>query len=78
MLRPFWTLSFEMVFYLIVAGLHGWRRFRDSGAVWWAAGLTALALAPLPDDLLGATPADRRISAIVVTAAVGAVLEWER
>lgn len=72
-LRPFWTLSFEMVFYLIVAGLFAWR-WRRTGPAWWAAGLTVVALAELPDDLLGATPAERRISAVVVTAALGCVL----
>jgi peptidoglycan/LPS O-acetylase OafA/YrhL len=61
--RPFWTLSFEMVFYLLVAGLFAWRRHGDSA--WWAAGLTVVAAVALPDDLLGATPGDRRITAVV-------------
>jgi peptidoglycan/LPS O-acetylase OafA/YrhL len=61
--RPFWTLSFEMVFYLLVAGLFTWRRHRDSA--WWAAGLTVVAAVALPDDLLGATPGARRITAVV-------------
>ncbi|GAA1596123.1 acyltransferase family protein [Actinoplanes couchii] len=71
-LRPFWTLSFEMVFYLVVAGLFVLRR--HGAAPWWAAGLTLLALTGLPDDLLGATAGQRRISAIVVTALMIAVL----
>lgn len=53
-LRPFWTLSYEMTFYLIVAGLFVWGRHRDSA--WWAAGLALVALVAgrhLPDDLLG-------------------------
>ncbi|MDI6100135.1 acyltransferase [Actinoplanes sp. NEAU-A12] len=66
-LRPFWTLSFEMVFYLIVAGLFAWRRHRVSA--WWAAGLTAAALgagAALPGDLFGAGAGQRRITAVAV------------
>ncbi|WP_430784373.1 acyltransferase family protein [Actinoplanes sp. G11-F43] len=72
-LRPFWTLSFEMVFYLIVAGLYAWRRAPVSPTR-WAIGLTAAALIDLPDDLLGATAAERRISAVVVTVLLGCVL----
>ncbi|WP_229076443.1 acyltransferase [Actinoplanes sp. DH11] len=52
--RPFWTLSFEMVFYFLVAGLFVWRVHRFSA--WWAAGLTVVALAGgtgLPDALGG-------------------------
>ncbi|MFC7530786.1 acyltransferase family protein [Actinoplanes sp. GCM10030250] len=64
--RPFWTLSFEMLFYLVVAGLFAWRWHRASA--WWAAGLTIVALAGggLPGDLLGATAGQRRITAAVV------------
>jgi peptidoglycan/LPS O-acetylase OafA/YrhL len=61
--RPFWTLSFEMVFYLTVAGMHVWRRHRDSA--WWAAALTVVAAAGLPDDLLGAAAGRRLITAVV-------------
>lgn len=53
-LRPFWTLTYEMTFYLIVAGLFVWGRHRDSA--WWAGGLALVALVAgrhLPDDLLG-------------------------
>ena len=66
-LRPFWTLSYEMAFYLIVAGLFAWRWHRASA--WWAAGLTAVALAggaALPSGLFGAGAAERRITAVVV------------
>ncbi|MEU4422329.1 acyltransferase [Actinoplanes sp. NPDC024001] len=69
--RPFWTLSFEMIFYLVVAGLFAWRWHRSSA--WWAAGLTLLALAGgtrLPDGLLGATAADRRNTAVAVAVVV--------
>jgi peptidoglycan/LPS O-acetylase OafA/YrhL len=68
-LRPFWTLSFEMVFYLVVAGLFAWRRHRDSA--WWAAGLTVVAATGPPDDLLGATAVDRRITAVAALVTVG-------
>ena len=37
--RVFWTLSYEMTFYLVVAGLFAWRLHRLSA--WWAAGLGA-------------------------------------
>ena len=60
--RPFWTLSYEMVFYLVVAGLFAWRLHRHSAL--WAAVLAAGAVvaAPvLPDGLfaghLGVTAA---------------------
>ncbi len=71
--RPFWTLSFEMIFYLVVAGLFAWRWHRASA--WWAAGLTAVALLGgerLPSDLLGATVADRRTTAAAVTLVITA------
>jgi peptidoglycan/LPS O-acetylase OafA/YrhL len=48
--RPFWTLSYEMTFYLIVAGLFAWRRHRDSA--WWAGGL-ALVVLVIGRDLPG-------------------------
>ncbi|BCJ40359.1 acyltransferase [Actinoplanes ianthinogenes] len=50
--RPFWTLSYEMTFYLIVAGLFAWRWHRASA--WWAGGLALIALLGgrgLPDGL---------------------------
>jgi peptidoglycan/LPS O-acetylase OafA/YrhL len=74
-LRPFWTLSFEMVFYLVVAGLYAWGWHRLSA--WWAAGLTVVATvggARLPADLLGGSPGARRITAVVAVALSGAVL----
>jgi peptidoglycan/LPS O-acetylase OafA/YrhL len=52
--RVFWTLSYEMIFYLVVAGLYAWRLHRHSA--WWAAALAlaAVALGPaLPNGLLG-------------------------
>ncbi|GIF15891.1 acyltransferase family protein [Actinoplanes teichomyceticus] len=71
--RPFWTLSFEMVFYLIVVGLFVWGLHRYSAL--WAAGLmltAALAGPALPRDLFGATAADRRLLAAVLVVAVAA------
>jgi peptidoglycan/LPS O-acetylase OafA/YrhL len=65
--RVFWTLAYEMTFYLIVSGLFVWRLHRHSA--WWAAGLalTALLVGPrLPDDLFGSTFADRRATAAVL------------
>ncbi|XVV08936.1 acyltransferase family protein [Actinoplanes sp. CA-131856] len=65
--RVFWTLSYEMVFYLIVTGLYAWRLHRLSA--WWAGGLAAVALVGgpyLPDDLLGGTFAQRRVLAAVL------------
>src|SRR3954453_20568056 len=57
--RVFWTLSYEMTFYLVVSGLFVWRLHRHSP--WWAAGLPLVALAlggSLPNHLLGG---DRRV-----------------
>ncbi|WP_433825325.1 acyltransferase family protein [Actinoplanes sp. CA-015351] len=75
--RPFWTLSFEMLFYLLVAGLFAWRLHRFSG--WWAGGLTLVAVVGgggLPDALLSGTGAARTIvaavAAVVVAGVVGA------
>jgi peptidoglycan/LPS O-acetylase OafA/YrhL len=77
--RPFWTLAYEMVFYLVVAGLFAWRLHRHSA--WWACALalTALTAGPaLPDALLSPGFGSRRILAAVllllVTAAVACFL----
>jgi peptidoglycan/LPS O-acetylase OafA/YrhL len=78
--RVFWTLSYEMTFYLIVSGLFAWRLHRHSA--WYAAalGLTALLAGPLlPDDLLAATRADRRLTAAVLLILVAlSVLAYTR
>jgi peptidoglycan/LPS O-acetylase OafA/YrhL len=61
---PFWTLTFEMIFYLLVGGLFVFNLHRFS--VWWAAGLALIAavIGPnLPDAQFGATVADRRMLA---------------
>ena len=60
--RVFWTLAYEMTFYLVVSGLFAWRLHRHSG--WWAAGLALAGLIggrSLPNDLFGATAGERRI-----------------
>jgi peptidoglycan/LPS O-acetylase OafA/YrhL len=75
MITPFWTLSFEMAFYLIVAGLFAWNLHRLSA--WWAAGtaLTAVLAGPtLPDALLGGTPGRRCVLAAVLVVVVAASL----
>jgi peptidoglycan/LPS O-acetylase OafA/YrhL len=76
--RVYWTLSFEMAFYLIVAGLFAWRLHRLSAA--WAAGLAVTAIAGgslLPDDLFAATFADRRLTAAVLLVLVaGSVVAY--
>ncbi|MGK5685342.1 acyltransferase family protein [Actinoplanes sp. URMC 104] len=60
--RVFWTLTYEMVFYLVVAGLYAWRLHRHSG--WYAAGLALVAWLAgphLPGALLAGTAHDRRV-----------------
>jgi len=73
--RVFWTLSYEMTFYLVVSGLFAWRLHRHSA--WWASGLAVTALLAgrlLPDGLLGATVAARRLTAAVLVVAVALVV----
>jgi peptidoglycan/LPS O-acetylase OafA/YrhL len=70
--RPFWTLSYEMTFYLVVSGLFVWRIHRHSA--WIAAGLALVGLVAggaLPDDLLGASFTQRRVTAAVLVVVVG-------
>jgi peptidoglycan/LPS O-acetylase OafA/YrhL len=70
-LRPFWTLSYEMVFYLVVSGLFAWRLHRHSAlAATLLAGTALLAGPHLPDGLLSAGFHSRRITAAVLLAAV--------
>jgi peptidoglycan/LPS O-acetylase OafA/YrhL len=69
---PFWTLTFEMIFYLLVGGLFVNNLHRLSA--WWAAGLAVLAATAgpvLPDARFGATVADRRLLAVLLVFAVG-------
>ena len=83
LVRVFWTLSYEMTFYLMVAGLfvYGLHRF----SAWWASGLalTALVVGPLlPDALLSPGFQSRRAVAalliVVVAASVAAYLSGRR
>lgn len=70
--RVFWTLSYEMTFYLIVSGLFAWRLHRHSA--WWAAGLAlaGLLLGPhLPNALLAGNFADRRVTAVTLAVLLG-------
>ena len=65
--RPFWTLSYEMVFYLVVAGLFAWRVHRHSAL--WATGLALVAVLAgpvLPDGLLSGDFHARRVTAAVL------------
>jgi peptidoglycan/LPS O-acetylase OafA/YrhL len=74
----FWTLSYEMVFYLVVAGLfvHGLHR----RSTWWASGLavTALLAGPrLPDALLSPGPQSRRlVAAVLILVVAGSILAY--
>src|SRR5689334_22924237 len=73
--RVFWTLSYEMVFYLVVAGLFAARAHRHSA--WYAAGLglvAGLGQGWLPDALFGGSWADRRLLAAVLVLGVGLTL----
>ncbi|MCO8270097.1 acyltransferase [Actinoplanes sp. TRM 88003] len=70
--RVFWTLSYEMVFYLVVAGLFAVRAHRHSA--WYAAGLGLAAGLPLPDSLFGNSWPDRRVLAAVLVLLVGLTL----
>ncbi|GAA0556984.1 acyltransferase [Paractinoplanes ferrugineus] len=70
--RVFWTLSYEMTFYLVVSGLFAWRLHRHSDR--WAAGLALVAFVAgrrLPDDLFGATFAERRCTAAILVVVIG-------
>jgi peptidoglycan/LPS O-acetylase OafA/YrhL len=81
--RVFWTLSYEMTFYLIVAGLFAHRLHRHSA--WWASGLALVALVAgpvLPDALLTPGFGSRRLVAagllLAVAASVAAYLSGRR
>jgi peptidoglycan/LPS O-acetylase OafA/YrhL len=68
--RVFWTLSYEMIFYLVVAGLFAWRLHRHSG--WWASGLALVAVLAgpwLPDGLF----AGRWTAAVLLVLVAGSV-----
>jgi peptidoglycan/LPS O-acetylase OafA/YrhL len=70
--RVFWTLSYEMTFYLIVSGLFAWRLHRLSA--WWAAGLAlaGLLLGPiLPNGAFAGDFAGRRVTSVVLAVLLG-------
>ena len=77
-LRPFWTLSYEMVFYLVVSGLFAWRLHRHSALfATLLAGAAVFAGPHLPDGLLSPTFASRRVTAVVLLVAVaGCLAAW--
>jgi peptidoglycan/LPS O-acetylase OafA/YrhL len=73
LVRVFWTLSYEMTFYLMVAGLFAYGLHRLSA--WWASGLalTALLAGPLlPDALLTPGLQSRRVVAALLIVVVAA------
>jgi peptidoglycan/LPS O-acetylase OafA/YrhL len=81
--RVFWTLSYEMTFYLIVAGLFVYGLHRRS--TWWASGLAATALLAgplLPDALLTPGFQSRRLVAaalvVLVAGSIAAYLSGRR
>ncbi len=73
----FWTLTYEMAFYLLVTALFTVRRPRASG--WLAVGLaiTAVLLVPLPGQLLGPRPATV-VAAVLLVAGLTAVMSGRR
>ncbi|MEU7906564.1 acyltransferase [Actinoplanes sp. NPDC049118] len=65
----FWTLTFEMVFYLLVSALFALRLHRTGGAVAVLLSAIAVLTVPLAPGLLSATPAGVR--AVTVAVALG-------
>ncbi|WP_127503485.1 acyltransferase family protein [Actinoplanes solisilvae] len=70
--RVFWTLTYEMVFYLIVAGLFAWRIHRHSA--WYAAGLALIAWSGPPTALIAHSRHDRRALGVVLLGLAGLTL----
>jgi peptidoglycan/LPS O-acetylase OafA/YrhL len=66
----FWTLSFEMVFYLLVAALFAVRLHRGSGIAALVLAVAAVVTAPLTPHLLGVSPVVVAALLIVGLAAV--------
>ncbi|GLZ00617.1 acyltransferase [Actinoplanes sp. NBRC 103695] len=78
-LRPFWTLTYEMVFYLMVAGLFACRLHRHSAAV--AGALAVAAMLPLPNLLEGSggtVTSSRQGLLLIATMFAGAALRSSR
>ena len=78
----FWTLTFEMAFYLLVAALFAVRLHRGSGVAATVLAVAAVVTAPLAPHLIAGTPAAARgLTAVVATLLViglGAVVSGRR
>jgi peptidoglycan/LPS O-acetylase OafA/YrhL len=78
LVRVFWTLSYEMTFYLMVAGLFAYGLHRRSA--WWASGLAATALVAgplLPDALLTPGFQSRRVvPALLILVVAGSIAAY--
>jgi peptidoglycan/LPS O-acetylase OafA/YrhL len=73
----FWTLTFEMVFYLLVTALFVVRRQRSSGVVAIALAVAAVLVCPLPARLLAVEPVTAVVAALLV-AGLAAVVSGRR
>ncbi len=78
----FWTLTFEMVFYLLVGALFAVRLHRGSGIAAAVLAVVAVVTAPLAPHLIAATPAASRtltvVTAALLVAGLGAVVSGRR
>ncbi|MEU4218101.1 acyltransferase, partial [Actinoplanes sp. NPDC026623] len=70
----FWTLTFEMAFYLLVSALFALRLHRTGGAVAVLLAAIAVLTAPLAPRLLSATPSDARAVTVAVAVCLAAGL----
>jgi peptidoglycan/LPS O-acetylase OafA/YrhL len=71
----FWTLSFEMVFYLLVGALFAVRLHRGSGIAAVVLAVAAVVTAPLTPHLLGSSP---WLAAVLLTVGLAAVTSGRR
>ncbi|MEV6847541.1 acyltransferase [Actinoplanes sp. NPDC051411] len=71
----FWTLSFEMVFYLLVAALFAVRLHRGSGIAALVLAVAAVVTAPLTPRLLGVSPV---VVAVLLVLGLAAVVSGRR
>jgi peptidoglycan/LPS O-acetylase OafA/YrhL len=71
----FWTLTFEMVFYLLVAALFAVRQHRASGVAAVLLAVAGVVTAPLTPHLLGVSPVP---VAVVLVAGLAAVVSGHR
>jgi peptidoglycan/LPS O-acetylase OafA/YrhL len=70
----FWTLTFEMVFYLLVGALFAVRLHRGSGIAAIVLAVVAVVTAPLAPQLIAGTPAAARALTAIVATVLGAGL----